>query len=107
MHLEKTDNVRLYNHKMVLYLNRKTLHQKTGGKKQMKVVKALFNGQDIQPIEPIKMTRKTEVLVIFPNDVEKYDPEEARRLLRGSGKGEMFTEKLLKSRIEDIKLERR
>jgi hypothetical protein len=33
----------------------------------MKVVKALFNGQDIQPIEPIKMTRKTEVLVIFPN----------------------------------------
>lgn len=73
----------------------------------MKVVKALFNGQDIQPIEPIKMTRKTEVLVIFPNDAEKYAPEEARRLLRGSGKGERLTEKLLKSRIEDIKLERR
>ena len=74
---------------------------------EMKVVKALFNGQDIQPIEPIKMTRKTEVLVIFPNDAEKYAPEETRRLLRGSGKGEMLTEKLLKSRIEDIKLERR
>ena len=87
--------------------NRKTLRWKTGGKKQMKVVKALFNGQDIQPIEPIKMTRKTEVLVIFPNDAEKYAPEEARRLLRGSGKGERLTEKLLKSRIEDIKLERR
>lgn len=73
----------------------------------MKVVKALFNGQDIQPIEPVKMKGKTEVLVIFPNDAEKYTNEEARRLLRGSGKGERLIEKLLKSRIEDIKLERR
>ena len=73
----------------------------------MKVVKALFNGQDIQPIEPIKMKRKTEVLVIFPNDSKIFAPEEARKLLRGSGKGERLTEKLLKSRIEDVKLEGR
>ncbi|KKO20378.1 MAG: hypothetical protein L3J18_00715 [Candidatus Brocadia sp.] len=71
----------------------------------MKVVKALFNGQDIQLIEPIKTKKKTEVLVIFPNDAEIFAPEKARRLLRGSGKGEMLTEKLLKSRSEDIKLE--
>jgi hypothetical protein len=49
----------------------------------------------------------TEVLVIFPNDIERFDSEKARRLLRGSGKGKRLTEKLLKSRAEDNKLERR
>lgn len=48
-----------------------------------------------------------KVLVVFPNDAEKYPPEEARRLLRGSGKGERLTERLLKSRTEDVKLEGR
>lgn len=73
----------------------------------MIVVKALFDGHDIKPIEPIKTKKKTEVLVIFPNDIERLDTEEARRLLRGSGKGERLTERLLKSRAEDNKLERR
>lgn len=73
----------------------------------MIVVKALFDGHDIKPIEPIKTKKKTEVLVIFPNDIERFDSEEARRLLRGSGKGERLTERLLKSRAEDNKLERR
>jgi len=71
----------------------------------MQVVRAVFNGHDIKPIEPIKTKKTTEVLVIFPDDVEKYTPEEARRLLRGSGKGESLTERLLKSREEDITLE--
>lgn len=71
----------------------------------MQVVRAVFNGHDIKPIEPIKTKKTTEVLVIFPDDVEKYTPEEARRLLRGSGKGESLTERLLKSREEDIALE--
>lgn len=71
----------------------------------MQVVRAVFNGHDIKPIEPIRTKKTTEVLVIFPDDVEKYTPEEARRLLRGSGKGESLTERLLKSREEDITLE--
>ena len=71
----------------------------------MQVVRAVFNGHDIKPIEPIKTKKTTEVLVIFPDHVEKYTPEEARRLLRGSGKGEGLIERLLKSREEDITLE--
>ncbi|MFZ5997705.1 MAG: hypothetical protein ACOYW7_09490 [Nitrospirota bacterium] len=72
----------------------------------MQVVRAVFDGHDIKPIDPIKTKKTTEVLVIFPNDVEETAPGEARRLLRGAGRGERLTEKLLKSRKEDIKLER-
>jgi hypothetical protein len=73
----------------------------------MQVVRALFDGHDIKPIEHIKTKKITEVLVIFPNDSEKIAPAEARRLLRGSGKGHNLTEKLLESRLQDIKLERK
>jgi len=73
----------------------------------MQVVRAVFDGHDIKPMEPIKTKKTTEVLVIFPNDSEKIAAEEARKLLRGSGKGERLTEKLLKSRAEDIGLEKR
>ena len=73
----------------------------------MQVVRALFDGNEIKPIEPIKTKKKTEVLVIFPDEVERFAPEEARKLLRGAGRGEGLTEKLLRSRAEDIKLERR
>ena len=71
----------------------------------MQVVKAIFDGKDIHPIDPINVKKKTEVLVIFPSDEKKYLPAEARKRLRGSGKGESLTEKLLKSRAEDINLE--
>jgi hypothetical protein len=69
----------------------------------MQVVRALFDGHDIKPIEPIKTKKRTEVLVIFPNKSEEMGPEEARKLLRGSGKGERLTERLLKYRADDIK----
>jgi len=72
----------------------------------MQVIKAVFDGNGIKPIEPIKTKKRTEVLVIFPDNSERKSPEEARRLLRGSGRGERLTERLLKSRAEDIKLER-
>jgi len=36
-----------------------------------------------------------------------FSPAEARKLLRGSGKGERLTERLLKSRADDIKYESR
>lgn len=77
----------------------------------MKIIRAFFDGQEIKPIEPIKTKKKTEILVIFPNDIEKnietFTHEEARALLRGSGKGERLIEKLLRSRAEDIKIEKR
>ena len=73
----------------------------------MQAIKALYNGRDIKPMEEIKTKKKTEVIVIFPNEIEeRVTPEDARRFLRGSGKGERLTEKLLKSRAEDISLER-
>ncbi|OGW12921.1 MAG: hypothetical protein A2W77_02035 [Nitrospinae bacterium RIFCSPLOWO2_12_39_16] len=72
----------------------------------MQAIKALYNGRDIKPMEEIKTKKKTEVIVIFPNEIEeRVTPEDARRFLRGSGKGERLTEKLLKSRAEDISLE--
>jgi hypothetical protein len=73
----------------------------------MKVVRALFDGRDIKFIDPIKTEKKTEVLVIFPNDTEKFASEEARRFLKGSIKGLNLTDKLLKSRAKDLELERR
>jgi hypothetical protein len=69
----------------------------------MQVVRAVFDGHDIRAIEPIRTKKKTEVLVIFPNKTEEINPENARKLLRGSGKGENLTEKLLKSRADDVK----
>jgi len=38
------------------------------------------------------------------DDVERFSPEEARRLLRGAGKGERLTERLLKSKEENTPL---
>lgn len=73
----------------------------------MPVVKAIFDGNEIKPIEPITTKNKTEVLIIFPEEEGRLAPEAARKLLRGSGKGEGLTKKLLRSRAEDIELERR
>ena len=71
----------------------------------MQVVKAIFNGENIYPIDPIHVKKKTEVLVIFPTEEKTCPPEEARKRLRGSGRGECLTEKLLKARSEDLDLE--
>lgn len=73
----------------------------------MPVIRAIFDGNEIKPIEPIKTKKKTEVLVIFPDEEGRLATEEARKLLRGVGRGEGLTEKLLRSRAEDIRLERR
>jgi len=73
----------------------------------MPVIRAIFDGNEIKPVEPIKTKKKTEVLVIFPDEEGKLAPEEARKFLRGAGRGEGLTEKLLRSRAEDIRLERR
>lgn len=68
----------------------------------MKAVKAIFDGNDIKLVDPVPSKAKTEVLVVFPNNSEKVSPQEARRLLRGSGKGEGLVKRLLRSRTEDM-----
>jgi len=73
----------------------------------MQVVRALFDGRQIKPVDPIKTKRPTEVLIIFPDDSEKIAPARARELLRGAGRGEKLVDKLLKSRAEDLAFERR
>ena len=73
----------------------------------MQVVRAIYDGCDIRAVEPIKVKRQTEVLVIFPDEAEKPGTMEARRLLRGSGKGEKLTEKLLKYRADETANESR
>jgi len=73
----------------------------------MQAIRAIFDGSEIKSIEPIATKKKTEVLVIFPNNENKFSPEEARKNLRGLGRGERLTEKLLKSRVEDIRFEKR
>ena len=72
----------------------------------MQVIRAIFDGREIKPVEPIRTKRETEVLVIFPNDNDKIAPDQARSILRGSCKGEKLTEKLLKARQEDLEFER-
>jgi hypothetical protein len=73
----------------------------------MQVVRAIFDGHDVKPIEPIKIKKKSEVLVIFPDEGERIASAEARRLLRGAGKGEKLTERLLKYRADDTRNESR
>jgi hypothetical protein len=73
----------------------------------MPIIKAIFDGNEIKPVEPIKTKKKTEVFIIFPDEGARLAPKVARKLLRGAGKGEGLTEKLLRSRAEDIRLERR
>ena len=70
----------------------------------MKAVKAIYDGHDVKLMEPIPLKGKTDVLVVFPDISEKVSSQEARRLLRGSGKGERLVKKLLQSRAEDITL---
>jgi hypothetical protein len=64
----------------------------------MYAVKAIYDGCNIKPIQPIKIQNATEVLIVFPEKVNKYSPEQARKLLRGAGKGENLTKTLLQSR---------
>ena len=70
----------------------------------MKAVKAIYDGHDIKLMEPVPLKGKTDVIVVFPDIFEKVSSSEARRLLRGSGRGEGLVKRLLHSRAEDITL---
>ena len=70
----------------------------------MKAVKAIYDGHDVKLMEPVPLKEKTDVLVVFPDISEKVSPQNARKLLRGSGKGERLVKRLLRSRAEDMAL---
>jgi hypothetical protein len=71
----------------------------------MKAIKAYFDRQNVKLAEPAPAEGKTEVLVVFPDNSKKVSPQKARRLLRGSPKGEGLVKKLLRSRAEDTTLD--
>ena len=70
----------------------------------MRAVKAIYDGHDVKLMEQVPLKGKTDVLVVFPDISDKISAPEARRLLRGSGKGEGLVKKLLQSRAEDMTL---
>jgi hypothetical protein len=73
---------------------------------EMRLVKGFFDGMVIKLKEPVLTQEKTEVLILFPDNMNKIEPQKARKLLRGSGKGEKLNEILLKERREELLLER-
>lgn len=77
----------------------------------MQVIRAIYDGKKIEPLEPIIGKQKAEIILIFPDekkkDIVRPSSERARSLLRGSAKGEHLTVKLLRSRKQDKSLERR
>jgi len=77
----------------------------------MQAIRAMYDGKKIEPLEPIRTRKKSEIIVIFPDneekDIARITSEHARTLLRGSAKGEHLTAKLLRSRKEDKTLEKR
>jgi predicted DNA-binding antitoxin AbrB/MazE fold protein len=83
------------------------LYNKKWRLNKMHVIRAIYDGHEIKPIEPLTLKRKTEVLVILPDEAPQCTSVEARRCLRGSGRGQHLTEKLLRSRLGDIGLEHR
>jgi hypothetical protein len=73
----------------------------------MQAVKAIYDGKVIHPIDSAPVAGMTEVLVIFPTDTKTHTPEDARKRLKGAGRGEFLVDKLLKARSEDIEIERK
>ncbi|OQX00456.1 MAG: hypothetical protein BWK80_61795 [Desulfobacteraceae bacterium IS3] len=66
----------------------------------MQIVKAWYDCYHIRLVEPAEIKKDMKVFVFIPDDREKISCDTARKRLRGSGKGERLTERLLKSRKE-------
>ena len=64
----------------------------------MQTVKAWYDGNHIRLAETVKITKDMKFFVFIPDDRKKISCDEARKCLRGSGKGERLTERLLKNR---------
>ena len=75
----------------------------------MLAIKGIYDGKDIKPSEKIPFKEKRNVIITFLEEpVEKTDREseiDPIKALRGCAKGTNLTQKLLKSRKEDLELE--
>jgi len=71
----------------------------------MQLVNAWYDGYHIRLAEPVEIKKDTKFFVFIADDRQKISCNEARKRLRGSGKGERLTERLLKSRKEDQRYE--
>jgi hypothetical protein len=72
------------------------------------VIKGVYDGGKILPLEDIPIKNKCDVIITFINKAETrnefdIDPIKA---LRGCSKGKNLTKKLLESRKEDLELEK-
>lgn len=70
----------------------------------MQVIKAIYDGNVIRLIEPVKIKKNLELFIIIPDEEADISPKDARKLLRACAKGEGLTSKLLNSRRRDLLL---
>jgi hypothetical protein len=71
----------------------------------MKAVKGYYDGKTIQLLEPLQARKGQEVVVVVSGEYKNSKRSHSSKQLRGSVKGLRLTEKLLKSRREDIERE--
>jgi hypothetical protein len=76
----------------------------------MLAIKGIYDGEKIRPLEKIPYNGKRNVIITFleePVDEVDFEKEmEIIRSMRGITKGLNLTEELLKSRKEDLELEK-
>ena len=75
----------------------------------MLTIRGVYDGKEIRPSEEIPFKGKKDVIITFLEEPIKGTDSELDtdpiKALRGCAKGENLTEKLLKSRKEDLELE--
>lgn len=73
----------------------------------MLVIKGIYDGKEIKPLEKIPFDDKCDVIITFINKKnDKIEPDiDPIKALRGCSKGKNLTQKLLESRREDLELE--
>ena len=75
----------------------------------MLTIEGIYDGQKIEPLKEIPFKNKKKVVITFLDEVLENTGLELGidpiRALRGCAKGSNLTEKLLKSRREDLNLE--
>ena len=75
----------------------------------MLVIKGIYDGKEIKPLEKIPFDDKRDVIITFvdkkPEDKEVEEQIKLINALTGCSKGKNLTQKLLESRREDLKLD--
>ena len=72
----------------------------------MLVIKGIYDGKNIKPLEHIPIKKTTDVIITFLDKIETRKNDKDWRKLQGSAKGQGLTSALLKSRMEDLGFEK-